>query len=76
MSRYIFWILVALAIHVSSSGNKKEKRIVISQSNHIPWKGSCDLIASVDEFITYDEVQYTCQDWRNKNIIKASSGVQ
>jgi len=58
------------------NGNKKEKRVAISQSNYIPWKGYFDLIASVDEFIIYDEVQYTCQDWRNRNLIKTSSGVQ
>ena len=30
-------------------------------------KGYFDLIASVDEFIIYDEVQFTRRDWRNRN---------
>ena len=31
------------------------KKIAILQSNYIPWKGYFDLIASVDEFILYDD---------------------
>ncbi len=50
------------------------KRVAILQSNYIPWKGYFDLIASVDEFILYDDVQYTKNDWRNRNIIKSIDG--
>ncbi|NMC47908.1 MAG: WbqC family protein, partial [Desulfovibrio sp.] len=46
------------------------------QSNYIPWKGYFDIIASVDEFILYDEVQYTKNDWRNRNVIKTKQGAQ
>lgn len=52
------------------------KKIAILQSNYIPWKGYFDLINMVDEFIFYDEVQYTKNDWRNRNKIKTSQGVQ
>lgn len=52
------------------------KKIAILQSNYIPWKGYFDLIAAVDEFIFYDEVQYTKNDWRNRNIIKSPTGNQ
>ena len=31
------------------------KKVAIIQSNYIPWKGYFDMIASVDEFILYDE---------------------
>lgn len=51
------------------------KRIAILQSNYIPWKGYFDLIASVDEFLLYDEVQYTRRDWRNRNRIKTPQGL-
>ena len=34
------------------------------------------MIAAVDEFILYDDVQYTRRDWRNRNQIKTSQGVQ
>ena len=50
------------------------KRVAISQSNYIPWKGYFDLIASVDEFIIYDDMQYTTRDWRNRNMIKTPAG--
>jgi len=52
------------------------KKIAILQSNYIPWKGYFDLIASVDEFIIYDEMQFTKNDWRNRNLIKTAQGVQ
>jgi hypothetical protein len=50
------------------------KRVAILQSNYIPWKGYFDIIASVDEFIIYDCVQYTKNDWRNRNQIKTPQG--
>ena len=50
------------------------KKIAISQSNYIPWRGYFDLIASVDEFIIFDDMQYTKRDWRNRNKIKTKDG--
>ena len=52
------------------------KRVAIVQSNYIPWKGYFDMIAHVDEFILYDEMQYTRRDWRNRNRIKTAQGTQ
>jgi hypothetical protein len=52
------------------------KRVAIVQSNYIPWKGYFDLIAAVDEFVLYDDVQYTRQDWRNRNRIKTAQGLR
>ena len=52
------------------------KRVAISQSNYIPWKGYFDMIAAVDEFILYDDMQYTRRDWRNRNKIKTPHGTQ
>ena len=52
------------------------KKIAIIQSNYIPWKGYFDMIAAVDEFILFDDVQYTRRDWRNRNQIKTSQGVR
>jgi hypothetical protein len=57
---------------VSSSG----KRVAIVQSCYIPWKGYFDLINLVDEFILYDDRQYTRRDWRNRNRIKTPQGSQ
>ena len=52
------------------------KRVAILQSNYIPWKGYFDLIAAVDEFILYDDVQFTKNDWRNRNRIKTPKGLE
>lgn len=50
------------------------RRLAIVQSNYIPWKGYFDLIRSVDEFVLFDDVQYTRRDWRNRNVIKTAQG--
>lgn len=50
------------------------KRIAIMQSNYIPWKGYFDMINMVDEFILFDDVQFTKRDWRNRNLIKTKNG--
>lgn len=52
------------------------RRVAILQSNYIPWKGYFDIIRQCDEFIIYDEVQYTRRDWRNRNRIKTADGLQ
>ena len=51
------------------------KRLAIVQSNYIPWRGYFDLINSVDEFILFDDAQYTTRDWRNRNAIKTPNGL-
>jgi WbqC-like protein len=52
------------------------KKVAIVQSNYIPWKGYFDLIASVDEFILFDSMQYTRRDWRNRNLLKTPQGLR
>ena len=52
------------------------KKVAIVQSNYIPWKGYFDMIAAVDEFILYDDMQYTRRDWRNRNLVKTPQGPQ
>lgn len=59
-------------LHETAAG----KKVAIVQSNYIPWKGYFDLIAAVDEFILYDDMQYTRRDWRNRNQIKTPQGVR
>jgi hypothetical protein len=51
------------------------KRVAISQSNYIPWKGYFDQIDSVDEFVIYDRVDFTKRDWRSRNAIKTPQGL-
>lgn len=54
---------------------QSSKKLAILQSNYIPWRGYFNLIMKASEFIIYDNVQYTKNDWRNRNIIKTSNGL-
>ncbi len=56
--------------------NVPSKRVAILQSNYIPWRGYFDIIGLVDEFIIYDDTQFTKNDWRNRNRIKTREGIQ
>jgi hypothetical protein len=58
------------------TGGLRGGRVAILQSNYIPWKGYFDIIHDVDLFIFYDDVQYTKNDWRNRNRVKAVGGVE
>lgn len=51
-------------------------KVAVLQSNYIPWKGNFDLIKMADQYIFYDEVQYTKNDWRNRNRIYSKNGLQ
>jgi hypothetical protein len=51
-------------------------KVVVLQSNYIPWKGYFDLINDADVFVYYDETQYTKNDWRNRNKIYAVNAEQ
>lgn len=44
------------------------------QSCYIPWRGYFDIIRQSDVFVFQDAVQYTKQDWRNRNLIKSPAG--
>lgn len=50
--------------------------VVITQSNYIPWKGYFDSISVADDFVIYDDMQYTKRDWRNRNVIKTAQGLK
>lgn len=59
----------------NTQDNSTTKRVAILQSNYIPWKGYFDMIAAVDEFILYDDMQFTRRDWRTRNQIKTPQGL-
>ncbi len=59
-----------------TSSNPPTKSVAIVQSNYVPWKGYFDMVRGVDEFILYDDAQYTRRDWRNRNRIKTPHGTQ
>lgn len=52
------------------------KTAAILQSDYIPWRGYFDIVRRVDVFVLYDCVQYTKDDWRNRNRIKTARGVR
>ena len=52
------------------------KRVAILQSSYIPWKGYFHIMKLVDEFVLFDDVQYTRRDWRNRNKIKTPNGLK
>jgi hypothetical protein len=51
-------------------------KVGVIQSNYLPWRGYFDLIDEVELFIFYDDVQYTKNDWRNRNRIKTADGAK
>lgn len=51
------------------------KKIAILQSNYIPWKGVFDMINMVDEFVFFEDVDFTKRDWRSRNKIITPNGV-
>lgn len=50
--------------------------VAVLQSNYIPWKGYFDIIHDVDLFIFHDDLQYTKNDWRNRNRIVTEGGLK
>lgn len=52
------------------------KKVAILQSNYFPWKGYFDMVAAVDEFILYYDMQNTPSDWPDRNQIKTPQGAQ
>lgn len=55
---------------------RPRKRLVILQSNYLPWLGYFDLMRRADIFVILDIVQYSKNDWRNRNRIKTPKGPQ
>ncbi|MGN1240393.1 MAG: WbqC family protein, partial [Paludibacteraceae bacterium] len=49
-------------------------KIAILQSNYIPWKGVFDMINMVDQFVFFDDVDFTKRDWRSRNKIVTPNG--
>ncbi|MGB0715568.1 MAG: WbqC family protein [Phycisphaerae bacterium] len=49
-------------------------RIAILQPGYLPWFGFFEQMIRVDHFVYLDDVQYTKQDWRNRNRIKTPDG--
>jgi hypothetical protein len=61
---------------MASTDDPRVETLVILQPNYIPWLGTFDLIDRADLCVWYDDVQYTKNDWRNRNRIAAGEGVR
>lgn len=48
--------------------------LALNQPVYLPWLGYFEQIARVDQFVFFDDAQYTKQDWRNRNQILAPDG--
>jgi hypothetical protein len=51
-------------------------KLVVLQPGYLPWLGFFDQMHWADTFVIYDDVQYTKNDWRNRNRIKGTNGPQ
>lgn len=51
-------------------------KLFISQSNYIPWRGFFHLLMSCDKYIVYDSMQFTKNDWRNRNLIRNNNSIR
>ena len=57
--------------------DRRENMIAaILQPGYIPWLGFYEQMQRADVFVVLDDVQYTKNDWRNRNRIKTKEGVQ
>lgn len=47
-------------------------KVLISQSNYIPWRGYFAMLDHVDLLVLLDTVQFTRRDWRTRNRIRVN----
>ena len=51
-------------------------RVAVHQPQYLPWLGYFDKMDRVDCFVLLDDVQFTKNEWQNRNRIKTASGWQ
>lgn len=51
-------------------------KVIITQSNYIPWKGYFTTMRKATHFVAYDDMQYTKRDWRNRNMLITPAGAK
>jgi hypothetical protein len=49
-------------------------RIAILQPSYLPWLGFFEQMNRSDQFILFDDVQFTRRDWRNRNRVRVLEG--
>jgi hypothetical protein len=60
--------------HLSVTGLQSEMKIAIHQSHYLPWLRYWAKVAYADVFVLLDDVQFTKNDWQNRNKIKGPTG--
>jgi hypothetical protein len=63
-----------MTILTSGTRSNSPSRIVILQSNYIPWRGYFALLANADALVILDSAKYTKNDWRNRNKLRGADG--
>lgn len=51
-------------------------KVAILQPAYLPWLGFFEQMSRCDIFVFLDDVQFTKNDWRNRNRIKTKDGIQ
>ncbi len=49
-------------------------RVTILQPSYLPWLGFFEQMHRSDQFVLYDDVQFTRRDWRNRNRVRVPDG--
>ena len=52
----------------------KSMRVTILQPSYLPWLGFFEQMYRSDQFVLYDDVQFTRRDWRNRNRVRVLEG--
>ncbi len=52
----------------------KSMRVTILQPSYLPWLGFFEQMYRSDQFVLYDDVQFTRRDWRNRNRVRVPDG--
>jgi hypothetical protein len=52
----------------------KSMRVTILQPSYLPWLGFFEQMHRSDQFVLYDDVQFTRRDWRNRNRLRVQEG--
>ncbi len=55
---------------------KNQKTVAILQPGYLPWLGFFEQLYRCDIFVFLDDVQFTKNDWRNRNRIRTKEGTQ
>ncbi len=60
--------------HLTQKIGIDSMRVAILQPSYLPWLGFFDQMHRSDQFVLFDDVQFTRRDWRNRNRIRVREG--